>query len=129
MSQMRPLKERMIQETEALINKLREQREELQERIDSIEPQLQEAREMLSFLKTGKTSLRVDPRRATVDDALEALQAMCGEFTGADMAKHLGITNPAGTEWCKRFEREGLVALARKSKGGGVPNTYRRIDG
>jgi hypothetical protein len=125
------LKASLIRQTEQAIDVLRKDQERMQAQLNEIEPKLIEARAMLRMLRmTTPESSAINGKRrrdtTSPEEARLALDEMGALITGPEFAELLDISAAAGSEWCKKFVREGL--LEKVSTGsGGKRSVYRKV--
>lgn len=124
------LKERLIQETERIIDECRKKRQPLETELNTLTAQENEAREMLQFLKVGylpqeNGSSRRPPMKEA--EVWEVIEEMDQDFVATELAEILECSREAATSWCKKFVSQGRLVIARQGQGGGVPNIYRRV--
>jgi hypothetical protein len=125
------LKASLIRQTEQAIDVLRKDQERMQAQLNEIEPKLTEARAMLRMLRmTTPESVAINGKRrrdtTSPEEARLALDEMGTLITGPEFGELLDISPAAGSEWCKKFVREGL--LEKVSTGsGGKRSVYRKV--
>jgi len=129
---MEDLKASLIRQTEQVIDVLRKDQERLQVQLNEIEPKLAEARAMLRMLHTTTLPSSANngasrQSRVSPEEARLALGELGTRIVAADLAELLDITNPAASEWCKKFVKEGLLEVVHRGYGG-QRSIYKKVE-
>lgn len=116
-------KSRLITNVESTINNINRKVGELEEELENLYTEQQEARETLQFLKTGevkpngkKERKQITNRRQQKPEAewLAALKKFDGTFTSRQLAEMVGSSEAAAQNWTARWREEGKVTLIRE---------------
>lgn len=122
-------KDNMIATTEQAINAKRSKRKQLQEEIELLEAEENEARAILQLLKTGTApAMRNGKRVVSKEEFGEAIQAAGvngQEFTPGDLAELLGVPAAPLAGRLKRYAGEGQMVVMVAAGGPGIPSRFK----
>jgi uncharacterized protein (DUF3084 family) len=122
-------KDGMIAQTEQAINAKRKRRRELEEEIQTLEQEENEARAILQLLKTGSAPAMRNGKRIVskeeFTEAVEAAGANGAEFTPGDIAELLGDAAGAIAGRLKRTAGTGELVVMVSAGGPGIPSKYK----
>lgn len=130
------LRETLVQQTEKHINDLREnervliqRQDELQNKLEELGGQIEEARSMLQLIKTGKMPVAENGQRTLKriprEDIIAILPELPQPFGTREMAEALDMNKATGQGWIKRLLDEGV--LTDVTEGEVTKNNPRRV--
>lgn len=122
-------KDSMIQQAEQAIDTKRKKRKQLQEDIELLESEENEARAILQLLKTGSApQMRRGKRVVSKEELLEAISAAGvdgQEFSPGDLAELLSAPASSLAGRLKRYASEDMHVVMVSPGGPGIPSKYK----